>query len=230
MGFALKPWFNIFLLGIVLLSGTVRAEVPAPVKAAVQEFVQQHPGRGGLRAEIEFSPLLTKVADCRQPLSVALNGRPRPWGRVSFNVRCVQPVWTLSVPATVHMYGSYQVATRFLATGTVLAEGDIGPANGDLAALPDDVVRHAGDALGRSLSRTLVIGAPIGLNSLRDLAVIKAGDRVRVVLTGNGFQAAGDAAALSSAGLGESIKLKMSDGQQMQGQVIKQGTVEVRLD
>jgi flagella basal body P-ring formation protein FlgA len=221
---------RILLTGIMFMSGAVHADVPAAVQQAIQDFVQQHPGRGGLRPEIEFAPMLTKVADCRQPLSVALNGRPRPWGRVSFNVRCNQPVWSLSVPVNVHMYGSYLVATRFLATGTVLAESDLGFADGDLSVLPDDVVRQPGDAVGRSLSRTLVVGTPIGLNTLRDLAVIKAGDRVRVILTGTGFQAAGDASALSAAGLGESIKLKMSDGQQLQGQVTRPGTVEVRLD
>ncbi len=226
----MKRRVRILLLSIAFFASYVHADVIPAVQQAVQEFVQQHPGRGGLRAEVEFTPLLTRVADCRQPLSVALNGRPRPWGRVSFNVRCSQPIWTLNVPATVHMYGNYVVAARFLATGTVLADADMALASGDLSELGDDVVRQVNDATGRSLSRTLVIGAPIGLNSLRDLAVIKAGDRVRVLLTGAGFQAAGDASALSSAGLGESIKLKMSDGQQLQGQVIRPGTVEVRLD
>lgn len=224
-------WYVKILLSCIALIGeAAHADVTPAVQAAIQDFVQKHPGRAGLRAEVEFAPLLTKVADCRQPLVVALNGRPRPWGRVSFNVRCSQPVWTLNVPATVHMLGNYLVAARFLATGTVLSEADLAMASGDLTELPDDVVRQQADAIGRAISRTLVVGAPIGLNSLRDMAVIRAGDRVRVILIGAGFQAAGDAAALSSAGLGESIKLKMSDGQQLQGQVTKPGTVEVRLD
>jgi len=67
----------------------------------------------------------------------------------------------------------------------------------------------------------------VSLNNLREAAVIKVGEGVRVQVQGKGFQANGEGVALTSGAIGDSIRVRMPDGQQVQGQVVRAGTVEI---
>ena len=204
-------------------------EVPASVEAAVRAFVGAHPSVSGQATELQFSAWRGKAVSCSGPLEVS-SGQTRLRGRSMFVVRCANPAWSTSVAAKIVMPGEYWVATRFLPAGTLVAASDLRQTPGDLATLPEDVVRSDSVALGRVLTRGVNPGSALQLNALRENTVIKAGERVRVNMQGSGFSVTGDAVALTSGASGESVKLKTRDGQQLVGRVIKSGLVEVPLE
>jgi len=75
-----------------------------------------------------------------------------------------------------------------------------------------------------------VAGQAIGLNFLRQTAVIRSGERVRVQMVGTNFTVGGEAVAAQQGSIGESIRVKMANGQSVTATVVKAGVVEIRID
>lgn len=199
---------------------------------ALKNYLSQLPAMGGHRVEVDYvDPRIQQAPACPNGYDFYLPANSRPWGRVSVGIRCQRA----SVPAQSYMikvavYGDYLVAARFLPAGTRLTERDLGFTQGDLGRLPADAVFQAQEAVGRQIAKPLQPGAPIVLNNLRQPAVIKAGERVRVLVIGPGFEASGDGVAVTGGAVGDTIRVRMADNQQQSGQVSKPGVVEIRLE
>jgi len=221
----------LFLIGVMIGPAQVLAvgSAPVPVRSAITKYLETQPALLSRQFEVEFADWRGKSTDCAQPLEVSTS-HSRLRGKVVFRVRCPRPVWSIGVAAKIVLPGEYWVAERFLAAGSVLAEGDILQVTGDLATVPDDVVRSDKQAIGRVLSRAVATGNPVALNALRENTVIKAGERVRIYLQGSGFVVTGEGTALTGAASGETVTLRTRDGQQLQGRAVKPGVVEVRLE
>ena len=116
------------------------------------------------------------------------------------------------------------------AGGSTLDAGEFVMVESDWSSLPDDVVTEPDQVLGRTLVRSIPAGAPITLNLLRQTSVIRAGERVRVQLSGSNFVVAGEGQALQAGAVGEQIRIKMANGQAVSATVVRQGVVEVRVD
>jgi flagella basal body P-ring formation protein FlgA len=65
---------------------------------------------------------------------------------------------------------------------------------------------------------------------MKTLAVVKAGDSVRIQILGEGFEALGTGTALTAGGINDSIRVKLSSGKQTQGRVINEGLVTIKLE
>jgi flagella basal body P-ring formation protein FlgA len=102
--------------------------------------------------------------------------------------------------------------------------------NGDLTGVPDDVLRSPREADDRVLTRPIQMGMPIGLNDLRETAVIKVGDPVTILLKGRDFQVTGTGTAQTQGMMNEMVRVRLNDGQVLQGRVIRPGVVEMTLD
>jgi flagella basal body P-ring formation protein FlgA len=84
--------------------------------------------------------------------------------------------------------------------------------------------------LGRTLVRSIAAGTPLTLNLVRQTSVIRAGERVRVQMSGSNFVVGGEGQALQAGAVGEQIRVKMGSGQTLSAVVVRQGLVEVRVD
>jgi flagella basal body P-ring formation protein FlgA len=104
----------------------------------------------------------------------------------------------VNVPFNIRVFGNYVVASQYLAAGQKIEPSDIRVIDGELSALPDDVLRNPKGAYDRILSRSLQMGSPVGLNDLKESSVIKAGDPVRLVLKGKDFEVSGEGVARSA--------------------------------
>ncbi|MEY3202690.1 MAG: hypothetical protein RIR70_2240 [Pseudomonadota bacterium] len=204
-------------------------EMPPEIQAAIRQFLHAQPALSAEKFELEFPAWRGKSSDCMRPIEVSTS-QPRLRGKVWFRVHCSQPLWSAMVVTKISLPGEYWVAERFLPVGTVLVAGDLKQAAADLAMLPDDLVRSEEEALGRVLVRAAPAGRPVLLNALRENAVVKAGEKVRINIQGSGFVVAGEAVALSNGAAGETVKLKLRDGRQLQGRVVKPGLVETNLE
>ena len=227
------PLINRVLIWVVLatLSQALHAALPPDIDQAIKRFIQKSPTVNGLRVETEWlEPNLTIPACLGGSVEILAPTGARLWGRSMIQLRCTKAAWLINVPVNIHAYGDYVVASRYLPFGQKLEIGDIRVIEGDLTVLPDDVLRNPRAAYERILGKSLQMGMPIGLNDLKESAVIKVGDPVRIQLTGKDFQVSGEGIAQTPGMIGDMVRVRLSDGQVLQGKVLRPGIISVNME
>lgn len=204
---------------------------PAGVQRAVENFVRSQ--TAGLAGQTTFT---TGAIDPRLALpacgalEVFMPSGGRLWGNSSVGVRCGAPTpWTVYVPVTVRVNGSYVAATRAIAAGQALTQADVTIMQGDLTQLPPTVVTDLNQALGRTLGGALGPGQPVRADALRVIPAIQQGQTVRLVSQGPGFRVSADGKALSNAAVGQLAQVRTASGHTVSGVAKPDGTVEVKF-
>jgi len=227
----LRSGFLVLLLALLALGQPVNAQMKAgPIwEAAIEASIAEQAALGGQGFEIIWPAQRPKWPECKEP-KVQLGSGPKPVGRLFLGLRCESPRWVGSIQVTVNAKKRYLAAARPLSLGSIVSEQDLTLLEGDWASLPDDVLTDAEQAVGRTISRALVAGQAIGLNFLRQTAVIRSGERVRVQMVGTNFTVGGEAVAAQQGSIGDSIRVKMANGQSVTATVVRAGVVEIRID
>ena len=205
--------------------------IPLEVQNNIRRFIQKSPNVLGFRTEVDFLDPSMNLPSC-QGGSIEVLSAPnvRLWGRSLVQVRCLKAAWLYNIPLMIRVYGDYVVSTRYLQAGNRLSSSDMRIINGDLTSVPDDVIRTPKEADDRVLTRPIQMGMPIGLNDLRETAVIKVGDPVTILLKGRDFQVTGSGTAQTQGMINDMVRVRLNDGQVLQGKVIRPGVVEMTLD
>jgi len=205
--------------------------IPLEVQNNIRRFIQKSPTVLGFRTEVDFLDPSMNLPSC-QGGSIEVLSAPnvRLWGRSLVQVRCLKAAWLYNIPLMIRVYGDYVVSTRYLQPGNRLSSSDMRIINGDLTSVPDDVIRTPKEADDRVLTRPIQMGMPIGLNDLRETAVIKIGDPVTILLKGRDFQVTGSGVAQSQGMINDMVRVRLNDGQVLQGKIIRPGVVEMTLD
>ena len=205
--------------------------IPLEVQNNIRRFIQKSPTVLGFRTEVDFLDPSMNLPSC-QGGSIEVLSAPnvRLWGRSLVQVRCLKAAWLYNIPLMIRVYGDYVVSTRYLQPGNRLSSSDIRIINGDLTSVPDDVIRTPKEADDRVLTRPIQMGMPIGLNDLRETAVIRVGDPVTILLKGRDFQVTGSGTAQTQGMINDMVRVRLNDGQVLQGKVIRPGVVEMTLD
>ena len=205
--------------------------IPLEVQNNIRRFIQKSPTVLGFRTEVDFLDPSMNLPSC-QGGSIEVLSVPnvRLWGRSLVQVRCLKAAWLYNIPLMIRVYGDYVVSTRYLQPGNRLSSSDMRIINGDLTSVPDDVIRTPKEADDRVLTRPIQMGMPIGLNDLRETAVIKVGDPVTILLKGRDFQVTGSGTAQTQGMINDMVRVRLNDGQVLQGKVIRPGVVEMTLD
>ena len=205
--------------------------IPLEVQNNIRRFIQKSPTVLGFRTEVDFLDPSMNLPSC-QGGSIEVLSAPnvRLWGRSLVQVRCLKAAWLYNIPLMIRVYGDYVVSTRYLQPGNRLSNSDMRIINGDLTSVPDDVIRTPKEADDRVLTRPIQMGMPIGLNDLRETAVIKVGDPVTILLKGRDFQVTGSGTAQTQGMINDMVRVRLNDGQVLQGKVIRPGVVEMTLD
>lgn len=199
------------------------------VQRAVEDFLRIQ--TSGLAGQTTFT---TGTLDPRLalPACVALDVFMAPggrlWGNSSVGVRCGAPTpWTIYVPVTVRVNGPYIVASRAIAAGQALTQGDVTIMQGDLTQLPPTVVTDLNQALGKTLGAPLSPGQPLRADALRISPAILQGQTVKLVSQGPGFRVSADGKALANAAVGQLAQIRTAAGQTVSGIARADGTVDV---
>ncbi|MFO1336633.1 MAG: flagellar basal body P-ring formation chaperone FlgA [Burkholderiaceae bacterium] len=207
----------------------------AAVGAQVQQMARDSAGRAGLgdaRIEVEVGSLdpRLKLAPCQRIEPYLPPGLPA-WGRTRIGLKCTQgaKLWNVSLPVTVHVYARALVAQAALPAGTVLAPEHVGEAEVDLAAAPGLPIAQPGALVGRSLQRPVAAGSPLRPADLKARQWFAAGETVRVVAVGPGWQVVTEAEALSPGLEGQPVRLRTESGRLLQGRPVGDRRVEVSL-
>ncbi len=205
--------------------------IPLEVQNNIRRFIQKSPTVLGFRTEVDFlDPSMNLPACPGGTIEVLSAPNARLWGRSLVQLRCLKAAWLYNIPIMVRVYGDYVVSTRYLQPGNRLSSSDMRVINGDLTSVPDDVIRSPREADDRVLTRPIQMGMPIGLNDLRETAVIKVGDPVTILLKGKDFQVTGSGTAQTQGMMNDMVRVRLNDGQVLQGKVIRPGVVEMTLD
>ena len=205
--------------------------IPVEVQNNIRRFVQKSPAISGFRTEVDFLDPSMNLPTCPGgTIEVLLAPNVRLWGRSLIQLRCLKAAWLYNIPLIVKVYGDYVISTRYLQAGNRLSSSDMRVINGDLTSVQDDVIRAPKEADDRVLTRPIQMGMPIGLNDLRETAVIKIGDPVTILLKGRDFQVTGSGVAQSQGMINDMVRVRLNDGQVLQGKIIRPGVVEMTLD
>jgi len=205
------------------------AEAGSEWRAAIKSLVSDHPMLAGQNLKIDYPSTLPRWPLCKTPR--ALNTRQGiPVGRVSIALRCNEPRWQGAIQVVVVARRTHFAASRALQAGFVIDADAIVAVESDWASLPEDVVTEPEQVLGRALVRAVSAGTALTLNLVRQTAVIRNGERVRVQMSGANFVVAGEGQRMQAGSVGEQIRIKMGSGQVVTAVIVRQGLVELRVD
>lgn len=222
---------------VVLLGGgaglgtfsTHAQQAPDVVEAQVRDFLQaQSAGLPGAVA-IEVSPLdpSNQLPACAA-LEPFLPAGTRAWGRISVGVRCDSPVvWTAYLQARVSVVADYLVAARPLRAGQIVGPADLDVRRGDLTNLPDNTLTDGTQAMGHHTRFAVAAGTPLRGDMLRVPHAVRQGQTVPVISAGPGFRVSSEGKAMNNAAPGESVRVRLGNGQVVTGIAQPGGTVEV---
>lgn len=207
----------------------------AGLGAQVQQMARDSAGRAGLgqaRVEVEVGSLdpRLKLAPCQRIEPYLPTGVPA-WGRTRVGLRCTQgtKLWNVTLPVTVHVYARSLVAQAALPAGTVLSAEHFAEAEVDLASAPGLPLAQVSQAVGRTLARPVAAGSALRPADLKVRQWFAAGETVRVVAGGPGWQVVTEAEALSPGLEGQPVRLRTTAGRLLQGRPVGDRQVEVLL-
>jgi len=217
------------ILAVLLLASPLPARANEQVEAVVTQYLKEQtrnfPGEttftlGRIEGALRIGP-----CDAMEPF---LPSGARLWGKATVGVRCLGPTnWTVYVPARIAVQGRYVVAARPLGTGRALEAGDLLEREGNLAALPQNILTAASQAIGKSLKNSVAEGQPLRVDLLVTPSVIRQGDKVRLVAKGQGFSISSEGRAMNNASEGELVRVQAANGQIVNGRALAGGVVEV---
>lgn len=199
----------------------------APLRLFLDDATAGMPGRVELSVG-ELDPRLT-LAPCARVVPFVPTGA-RLWGRTHLGVRCVEGAkWQAFVPVTVRVFGPALVATRALAAGEPAGEADFEVAEVELTREPPGVLTDPSRLQGKVLGRNIPAGQPLRADLLRARPVLGAGEQVRVVYQGQGFQVSTEGKSLGPAGEGQPVRVQTAGGRVLTGVARADRSVEVRF-
>lgn len=202
----------------------------APAAAIDEHAIRFHLERelAGIAGRVEVSigevdPRL-QLAPCAR-MEPFVPAGARLWGRTRMGVRCMEGAnWVTYVPIEVRVHGPALVAARSLPAGKLLAPEDWQVAEVELTRERPGVLTEAADTRDRILVRPVGAGQPLRADQLRAAPAVSAGDLVRVTYSGTGFSVSAEGKALSSAGVGQTVRVQTGAGRILTG-VAKPGRI-----
>jgi flagella basal body P-ring formation protein FlgA len=154
-------------------------------------------------------------------------GNTRQWGNLSVTARCANEKRFIQV--AVQATGDYVVASRNIPRGAALQPGSVTLKRGRLDQLPPRTILDINQAQNAISLRDLVPGQPLQLSMLRQAWLIKAGQRVMVIASGDGFSVNSEGQALNNAAVAQNARVRMTSGQVVSGTVNSDGNILINL-
>jgi flagellar basal body P-ring formation protein FlgA len=196
---------------------------------AVRSFVEAQTHALGAGVSIEIPPRdpRTRLGECAAP-EVFVPAGTRLWGKTRVGVRCSAPSnWLMYQSVTIRVSGHFLSSTRQIKTGEVVSDPDFKLEPGELTALPEDVLTAADELRGRRTRLAIAAGQPIRKDHLQRNVVFRQGEKVRIVVRGNGFSVSSEGTALVNGYDGEVVRVKNAAGKAVEGRARAAGYVEL---
>lgn len=193
----------------------------------LDEAIRSNSSMSGVTFRTKFLQFPPKVTLCSDPIVFLPQ---RLVGIIYVQLRCPSSRWSAQAQVLVETKRKYLALSKPLKVGAVIEEGDVVVVESDWGSLLEQTIETFEQAVGKTLTRSLLAGAPITLNSLRQTSVIRGGDRVRVLMVGKNFSVSGEGVSQGNAAIGDQVKVKMNNGQSITAVVVKVGVVQVNVE
>ncbi len=242
----LRAWLWAWVTAVASLA--MFAAMPAfaqgdTLQATIEEFVKTQSNAGTStaqaleedkprRVQVELGQLdpRLKLAPCEKVRAYVPTGAPL-WGRSRVGLRCEQGAtrWNVFWPVTVKVYGQALVAVVPLRPGALVNAADLRVAEVDLAASPSPAIVNLTDIVGRAVARNVEPGQSIRQEDIKLRRWFAAGDPVRVVVKGSGFQISSEGTALTPGDEGRCARVRTDNGRVVCAQPVGDRQVELVL-
>lgn len=169
--------------------------------------------------EINYHTLKSNL-NCNSPTLTVLN-KNKLWGNLTITAKCENMTKYLQVYVAVK--GNYVVANQSISAGTVITEQLIKTQSGQLDKLPSTIILNKSEVINHIALRNINNGEPIKNSMLQKNWYIKAGQTVKVIIDGEGYSVTSNGKALTNGALGESINIKLNNGNIIEGVVSVEG-------
>ncbi|WES70158.1 flagellar basal body P-ring formation chaperone FlgA [Superficieibacter sp. HKU1] len=163
---------------------------------------------------------------CEQP-ALSVQGNSKLWGNVNVLAQCGGEKRYIQV--LVQATGNYVVAAAPLARGSTLSPASVTLKRGRLDQLPPRTLLEMNQVQDAVVLRDLAVGQPVQQFMLRQSWRVKAGQRVQVIASGDGFSINSEGQALNNAAIAQNARVRMSSGQVVSGTVNADGNVLINL-
>lgn len=216
-----KLTYCIIISGLSLTSALSQASLPQDIN---HYFRQVHGKKN--HVSIEIKTPIEKWPNCDKPqISPPIGGRNM--GNVSIPVQCGKKKQFLQL--TVNVTGQYYVATRNLSRGETIEFVDIGTKKGLLHKLPTGASTDKMALRGAIVLRTITAGQTFTKSMVRQPWAIKAGQTVIVFANGDNFSVKYEGRAINNATAGQNIRVRLLNGQVVNGSAQENGSVNIAL-
>lgn len=216
-----KVAYSIIISGLALTSTAIQASLPQDIN----NYFQQIRGKKN-HVSIEIKTPIEKWPNCENPQIIPPIGG-RNMGNVSIPVQCGKKKQFIQL--TVNVTGQYYVATRNLKRGEVIEFVDIGTQKGLLHKLPSGASTDKMALRGAIALRTINAGQIFTKSMIRQPWAIKAGQTVLVFANGDNFSVKYEGRAINNATVGQNIRVRLLNGQVVNGLAQENGSVNIAL-
>jgi flagellar basal body P-ring formation protein FlgA len=182
------------------------------------------------RSEVSIGAIDNRLnlAACSK-LGFAVPAGNNLWGSGNLRAHCAAPAtWSLYLTYRIQLSGPALVAKRPLAAGERPGPNDAGISVTNYVGDPARYPKTHAEMRNANLTRPLAKGNPITIEMLRVPPIIRAGEKVRIIVDGSGFQITHEGIAQGQAGVGDILRLKTPSGRLVQGKVHADGSVRIQ--
>jgi len=219
-----------FLAGGLLAWGTAEAATGAPgdaLKLYVEKATAGLPGR----VEVNIGTLdeRLKLGPCGR-VEPYIPAGTRLWGKTQIGLRCIEGSrWSVFLPVEVRVFGQALVSARPLSFGQPVGADDVRLDEVEFTKEAGMAISDPRQLEGKTTIRMIAAGQVLRQEYFRTPPAIGAGDPVRVVYTGEGFNISTSGRAMGNAAEGQSVRVQTDAGRIVQGTARAGRIVEMRL-
>nr|WP_300307278.1 flagellar basal body P-ring formation chaperone FlgA [Halomonas sp.] len=197
----------------------------------VEAFLSTHLQAEGVTSEdidIQVFPPATHLDSCNSPAPFL----PRPdqplSGRISIGVRCKEsPQNVRYLQAEVHRFGNRLVITQDIAVGERIRPEVLRQERVDLSRMPAQLLHDPINAIGLQAKRPLRKGHSLTTRDLQAPRLVDRDQTVTIEASGQGFRLQRQGKALDAGGLGDTIRVRVSQRDIIEARVAGPGILSV---
>jgi flagellar basal body P-ring formation protein FlgA len=160
--------------------------------------------------------------NCDSPTLTILN-KNKQWGNLTITAKCEGI--TKYIQIYVAVTGEYVTANQPISAGTLMTEQLVEVQSGRLDKLPSAVILNKSEVTNHIALRNINNGEPIKSSMLQKNWHVKAGQIVKVIVNGDGYSIASSGKTLNNGALGDSINIKLNNGNIVAGVVTEKGII-----
>ncbi|MFE8104371.1 flagellar basal body P-ring formation chaperone FlgA [Brenneria goodwinii] len=219
-------WINGAFALLAAMPSLANESASGQLAAQIETFIRRQISIPVQQIDVQIKTPTNALPDCETP-QFALPSRNRVWGNLSIRMTCGTDKYF--VQTSIQVTGDYLVAARPISPKQTINEKDVKWQRGRLDALTSPPVTDLDRVLGSVSQRMIGAGLPLQAKMIRQPWLVKSGQTVQVIASGDGFNISSEGKVMNNALLNDKVRVRMNSGQIVNGLVAADGTVKIAL-